>query len=320
MIAVLSLTNGFAQVSHDIANRSQNFFKREITAGDCGTDWDAKYGCGKAKIHCEKYVFPVSKFGAILSIGTETICTDGKVIDTQAYYTAQNALSGKPMSLDELVADSLIDQALQKNPEFRKLLGISSPVKSLPSYFESVPEVRNFDYSEYSIASSTNDSIGVTFYLTGDWEERDQKQRFPIQLPKAKLKQNILDPVQSFGDHRAYLLALKAFGQKNYAGSGDQAHTYLARAALSAENLSQYNDAGFFLEQANRATEAIPVLEKVVAFDATRTPAYLNLADAYQKSGDAIKAKANYQKYVDLMEKSGKGAKVPARVRAALKP
>ena len=64
----------------------------------------------------------------------------------------------------------------------------------------------------------------------------------------------------------------------------------------------------------------LSILEEVVAFDPTRTPAYLNLADAYQKSGDKAKAKANYQKYAELMEKAGKGAKVPARVRAILKP
>ena len=79
------------------------------------------------------------------------------------------------------------------------------------------------------------------------------------------------------------------------------------------------NDLGFFLEEANRPAEAIPVLEKVVAFDPSRTPAYLNLGDAYLKSGDRTKAKANYAKYVDLMEKSEKGSKVPARVHEFLK-
>jgi tetratricopeptide (TPR) repeat protein len=79
------------------------------------------------------------------------------------------------------------------------------------------------------------------------------------------------------------------------------------------------NDLGYFLEEADRYGEAIPVLEKVLAFENTRTPAYLNLGDAYQKSGEGSKAKANYQKYVELMEKGGKGAKVPARVRDILK-
>lgn len=93
------------------------------------------------------------------------------------------------------------------------------------------------------------------------------------------------------------------------------------RGELEANRKAEIlNDLGFFLEQANRPAEAIPVLEKVVEFDPSRTPAYLNLADACQKAGDKAKAKTNYQKYVAQMEKAGKGAKVPARVRAALKP
>jgi tetratricopeptide (TPR) repeat protein len=84
-------------------------------------------------------------------------------------------------------------------------------------------------------------------------------------------------------------------------------------------NLVAYNDLGFFLEQANRPAEAIPVLEKVIAFDPSRTPAYLNLADAYAKAGDKEKAKADYSKYVEQMEAAKKGSKVPSRVREFLK-
>jgi tetratricopeptide (TPR) repeat protein len=117
---------------------------------------------------------------------------------------------------------------------------------------------------------------------------------------------------------RLHIQALDAFKKQKPGLAADLLTPQLASFAVKSK-IEILNDYGFFLEQANRASEAIPVLGKVVAFDATRTPAYLNLADAYQKSGDAAKAKANYQRYVDLMEKSGKGAKVPARVRAALK-
>jgi len=117
---------------------------------------------------------------------------------------------------------------------------------------------------------------------------------------------------------RLHLQALDAFKKQKPGLAADLLTPKLASFAIRSK-IGILNDYGFFLEQANRASEAIPVLEKVVAFDASRTPAYLNLADAFQKSGDAAKAKANYQKYVELMEKSGKGAKVPARVRTALK-
>ncbi len=121
---------------------------------------------------------------------------------------------------------------------------------------------------------------------------------------------------------KAHSIALKEFKAKKTVSTLNE---FLQSANRQPKlygsfNVAANNDLGYFLEQANRATEAIPVLEKVVAFDPTRTPAYLNLADAYQKAGDKVKAKANYQKYVELMEKAGKAAKVPARVRAILKP
>lgn len=121
---------------------------------------------------------------------------------------------------------------------------------------------------------------------------------------------------------KAHDAALKEFKARKAVSTMDSFLQSASKqpALYGSFNVAAYNDLGFLLEQANRATEAIPVLEKVVAFDPTRTPAYLNLADAYQKAGDKVKAKANYQKYVELMEKVGKGAKVPARVRAFLKP
>ena len=117
---------------------------------------------------------------------------------------------------------------------------------------------------------------------------------------------------------RAHQISLALFKKKNTKEA--IAKLLPLRSELEALNKTEIlNDLGFFLEQANRAPEAISVLEKVIGFDPSRAPAYLNLADAYSKTGDKEKAKANYLKYVELMEKSGKGAKVPARVRAFLK-
>lgn len=121
---------------------------------------------------------------------------------------------------------------------------------------------------------------------------------------------------------KAHDAALKEFKARKTVSTMDD---FLSSASKSSAlygsfNIAANNDLGFFLEKANRAAEAIPVLEKVIGFDPTRTSAYLNLADAYFKTGDKTKAKANYQKYVELMDKAGKGTKVPARVRAYLKP
>ena len=114
--------------------------------------------------------------------------------------------------------------------------------------------------------------------------------------------------------------AVKFFQQKKLDAALALLQTNAATLPLRSSTLPLFNDYGYFLEQANRSLEAIPVLEKVVAFAPERTPAYLNLGDAYAKAGETEKAKVNYQKYVDLMEKSGKGTKVPSRIRSFLKP
>ena len=120
---------------------------------------------------------------------------------------------------------------------------------------------------------------------------------------------------------RTHKLALKDFKSKNVISAAEK--LYALRKTDPREygeyHVAIYNDLGYFLEEANRSEDAIPILEEVVAWDSRRIPAYLNLADAYFKSGNQEKARVNYQKYVELMEKSGKGDKVPSRVRTFLK-
>ncbi len=83
---------------------------------------------------------------------------------------------------------------------------------------------------------------------------------------------------------------------------------------ITQDNLVAFNDFGFFLEQAKSHREAVEVLGLVIAAFPDRAVAHLNLADAYAGLGDAGKAKAAYKRYVELMERSGKG-KIPERVR-----
>jgi hypothetical protein len=79
-------------------------------------------------------------------------------------------------------------------------------------------------------------------------------------------------------------------------------------------NVNKYNDLGFFLEQGKKYREAVELLEKVVNADPNRTVAYINLGDAYFGLKDSAKAKKAYLKYIDLMKKDGKSAKIPKRV------
>jgi tetratricopeptide (TPR) repeat protein len=87
---------------------------------------------------------------------------------------------------------------------------------------------------------------------------------------------------------------------------------------IAAENVEYYNDLGFFLEQGGKYKEAVPVLEEVTRAVPDRTPALLNLGDAYAGISDAEHAKAAYRRYQKLMEQAGNGAKIPKRIQKYL--
>lgn len=313
MIALVASANVFAGI--------QEFYEETRQTEGCGVDWDAKYGCTKtAKLKCTSVSFPVSRLGRALFVGSQTVCSDGKNVDTTRTMAVKDVASGSGLALDGMIPEDVIARALFENAAFRKRFKLTSLPASMVEHMATIPEVRNFDYSEFEIKSNVDGKLAVNLFVRGDWEERDQKLAFPISLPANRLLEPFRARMLRFGNYSTIMGAAKAYKKKDLAAAANLAGSYLRDSDLSPENLAQFNDAGFFLEQANRAAEAIPVLEKVIAFDPTRTPAYLNLADAYQKAGDKVKAKANYQKYVAQMEKAGKGAKVPARVRAYLKP
>ncbi|MBN2037633.1 MAG: hypothetical protein JW768_12905 [Chitinispirillaceae bacterium] len=89
----------------------------------------------------------------------------------------------------------------------------------------------------------------------------------------------------------------------------------LKKMALSSSNMVVFNDIGFYLIEAKKFDEALLVLRSVIEFDPTRTVAWLNLGDAQQGLNKTMEAKQSYRNYIELMEKSGKAAKVPKRVR-----
>lgn len=88
----------------------------------------------------------------------------------------------------------------------------------------------------------------------------------------------------------------------------------LNEVPLENKTLQKYNDIAYYLQQAKANDEAIFLLEKIIEKFPNRTVAYLNLADAYDGINDKEKAKSNYKKYIELMKKSGKEAKIPKRV------
>ncbi|HEX2955709.1 MAG TPA: tetratricopeptide repeat protein [Chitinispirillaceae bacterium] len=88
---------------------------------------------------------------------------------------------------------------------------------------------------------------------------------------------------------------------------------------IDSINLTFFNDIGYFLEQSNKYQAAIDVLSEVIEKFPMRTPAYLNLGDAYTGLKNSDKASENYKKYIELMKKEGKEKKIPQRVMERVK-
>lgn len=101
---------------------------------------------------------------------------------------------------------------------------------------------------------------------------------------------------------------------------GDKELEMVVRSYPSANDptdlklVGEFNDYGFYLEQAGRPKDAIGVLSSVVDVDENRTVAYLNLADAQYAAGQVADARPNYAAYRKRMEAAGKLALVPPRV------
>jgi hypothetical protein len=84
---------------------------------------------------------------------------------------------------------------------------------------------------------------------------------------------------------------------------------------LNKNNAVQYNDIGYYLEQAECYEEAIYVLRKVLEKYPDRVVAYLNIADAYWGINDTEEAGKSYRKYLELMKSQGKDlSRIPKRV------
>ena len=93
---------------------------------------------------------------------------------------------------------------------------------------------------------------------------------------------------------------------------------FLYHNALSDDTVTILNDMGFFKEQAKEYDKALLILEPIANKYPNRAVVFLNLGDAYAGLNQTDKARAAYQRYVELMNKSGKAKKIPKRVFDAL--
>ncbi|WP_322009531.1 tetratricopeptide repeat protein [Paraburkholderia sp. J12] len=84
---------------------------------------------------------------------------------------------------------------------------------------------------------------------------------------------------------------------------------------ITIENVSDINDLVFYLSEAGRAFDALPVLLKITEEYPTRVVAKLNLADAYWENGYKREAKKAYAQYIVEMRNRGLDSKVPMRAK-----
>jgi tetratricopeptide (TPR) repeat protein len=120
--------------------------------------------------------------------------------------------------------------------------------------------------------------------------------------------------------YETHAKSLSSYKSSRKSEAAEIAIDFLKTTRIDEKNLNQasiekYNDLGFFLEEDGKYGEAIPVLEKVIRLFPKRTVAYLNLADAYFGVDNTLEAKKYYEKYIDLMKKDGKAAKIQQRAK-----
>lgn len=89
----------------------------------------------------------------------------------------------------------------------------------------------------------------------------------------------------------------------------------LKNMPITKENVRIYNDIAYYLEQNNNDEEAIILLDAIVRKMRDRTVAYINLGDAYWKSGKRYQAYKAYSNYIKQMDVKNRSNRVPNRVK-----
>jgi tetratricopeptide (TPR) repeat protein len=231
------------------------------------------------------------------------------------YWDEIRSLQTLPPQLFKKYGDSIfVFSSCKQGSCTEKLIFVYDANREVGFYLEATASEDESSATYFSSTCSRKQLEDIYWNYSQDW----------LSSEHIKVSENIFFMRPTSSDsiiESRYRIALQLFKAGKVLGAGD---TLSLIRRIPAKEFSQYhvaimNDLGFFYEQSNRPIQAIPILEEVVAWDDRRTPAYLNLADAYAKAGDKEKARANYGKYVEQMEAAHKGAKVPSRVRDFLK-
>lgn len=81
--------------------------------------------------------------------------------------------------------------------------------------------------------------------------------------------------------------------------------------SVNITNETKANDMAYYLEQSGAYSEAIFLLEEIIAAFPDRTVAYINLGDAYWGLGEQEKARGAYRTYISQMQEKDKASRIP---------
>ncbi|MFC7346914.1 tetratricopeptide repeat protein [Chryseobacterium zhengzhouense] len=112
----------------------------------------------------------------------------------------------------------------------------------------------------------------------------------------------------------------KLIKNNNLNFSLDDIKEYLNNEPLTEQNIAQYNDIAYYLNEKNKYEESLFLLKIITDKFPNRTVAYLNLGDSYWNIYNKEKAKKSYTTYIELMKSQKKDlSKIPQRVYDRIK-
>jgi tetratricopeptide (TPR) repeat protein len=178
-----------------------------------------------------------------------------------------------------------------------------------------------FDWDLDSIIGGSGYILGIDF---GDGTSLPRMTKEKTERAKIAIKYLISKYVKAYIHKKIYPEASKSYKEnykKDAALYSKETVTEMLWTfyPITTDNVSIYNDLGFFLEQGGKYPEAVTLLEQVIKAVPSREVAYVNLGDSYWGLNKTTEAIGCYKTYADLMKKTGKEKKISQKVLERLK-